>query len=80
MPIQKKTVRNLAARSTLLRKAGVHIKSKTGQRVKSKLSTRALASEWLDDWKDSDDEAGIKKGALVPFFMPASFSTFPHRP
>lgn len=75
MSIQKKPVRNLAARSTLLRKAGPHIKSKTGLRAKIKLSTRTLADEWLDELDNSNDDTDVKKGAEAPFFTSVSFST-----
>ena len=78
MSIQKKPVRNLAARSTLLRKAGPHLKSKTGQRVKVKLTTRSLLDEWFDEDNEINEDiemnndSEIKKGAKAPFFISES--------
>lgn len=82
MSIPKKPIRNLAARSPLLRKGGPHLTSKTGKRVRLRLSTSALIDEWFDndcyheiddvtDEKagDSEKEKDINKGATAPFLM-----------
>lgn len=41
--------RNPVARSPLLRKGGVHQKSKTGQRVQARLALHSVLEEWLDE-------------------------------
>jgi len=39
-------IRNPVARSPLLRKGGAHVKSKTGQRVRARLTTYDAYNEW----------------------------------
>jgi len=57
------TYRNYVTRSPLLRKGGPHIKSKTGQRVRDRLTTHRLLDDWQDEFdKDSDDEFQTKGG------------------
>ncbi len=71
MPKASVTIRNPVARSPLLRKGGPHIKSKTGQRVRTRLSTNSAIDEWFDEFED-DNEKEENKGSIgSPFlFMP----------
>ena len=48
--------RNLAALSPLLRKGGVHEKSKTGKRVQAKLATQSAIDEWREEYQDKQEE------------------------
>ncbi len=43
--------RNPVAVSPLLRKGGVHIVSKTGQRVRYRLQTQSAIDEWLEEFE-----------------------------
>jgi hypothetical protein len=52
----KQTRRNPVARSPLLRKGGAHVKSKTGQRVRARLSTHDAIFEWLDDVERTEEQ------------------------
>ncbi len=45
--------RNPVAASPLLRKGGVHIQSRTGQRVRYRLQTQSAIDEWLEELEDS---------------------------
>lgn len=54
MPNRNRRIRNPVALSALLRKGGPHIKSKTGQRVRSRLSTNSAVDDWLDELKDNN--------------------------
>ncbi|VAW88707.1 hypothetical protein MNBD_GAMMA16-105 [hydrothermal vent metagenome] len=47
-PTATPKTRNPVARSPLLRKGGVHVKSKTGRRVKSRLSVEDAIDEWYE--------------------------------
>jgi len=76
MSIQKRPVRNLAARSPLLRKGGPHIKSKTGQRVRTRLSTSDMIDEWQDEVLDDERNKAKEKGADAPFSLPVALSLF----
>ncbi|MCH9639662.1 MAG: hypothetical protein K0U40_09225 [Betaproteobacteria bacterium] len=42
-------IRNPVARSPLLRKGGAHIKSKSGQRVRARLTTYETYDEWVGE-------------------------------
>lgn len=53
--------RNLAARSPLMRKGGVHQRNRSGERQQEK---RALARE-LDVWTKEEDES-LKSTEVVP--------------
>jgi len=54
--------RNPVARSPLLRKGGAHVKSKTGQRVRSRLSMEDAIDEWYEttesDINDKEQQEG----------------------
>jgi len=65
----KAAIRNLAARSPLLRKGGPHIKSKTGQRVRARLSTNSAIDEWLDEFEDENVKEENKGSNSSPFLM-----------
>ncbi len=54
MPRRNRPIRNPVAQSPLLRKGGAHVKSKTGQRVRARLSTHLAIDEWLGE-KEEDD-------------------------
>lgn len=47
MKMKRPWIRNPVARSPILRKGGPHTKSKTGQRVKARLSTTDALDEWF---------------------------------
>jgi len=53
MPRRSIPIRNTVARSPLLRKGGLHVESKTGQRVRARLSMNSAINEWLEE---SDNE------------------------
>jgi len=77
------TVRNPVARSPLLRKGGAHIKSKTGQRVRARLSTNSAINEWQEEWIDdfeNENEIEENKGSTdSPFLMYYSHMTITNR-
>lgn len=50
--MSKPVIRNPVARSPLLRKGGPHTRSKTGQRVNARLSTRDAMDEWLEEYEN----------------------------
>jgi len=62
MPRRPRQIRNPVALSPLLHKGGVHIKSKTGQRVREKQSLNATIDEWLDERDYKGDE--IEKDSI----------------
>ncbi len=46
-------IRNPVARSPLLRKGGAHIKSKSGQRVRARLTTNEAYNEWMGETEET---------------------------
>jgi len=70
MPKRNITVRNPVAQSPLLRKGGAHVKSKTGQRVRARLSTGSAIDEWLDDLEDDGHNKEQENGEQS---LPGSF-------
>lgn len=48
--------RNPVALSPLLRKGGAHVKSKTGQRVRTRLATQNAIDEWREEYQDEEKE------------------------
>lgn len=58
-----KPVRNHVARSALLGKGGPHVRSKTSQRVRTRLSTNSAIDEWLDEL---ENEKMREWGAKAP--------------
>ncbi len=69
MPRRNIPVRNPVAQSPLLRKGGPHEKSKTGRRVRARLSTNSAVDEWLDELEE--DTLGQEQedgGANAPPF------------
>lgn len=74
MPSKKPPIRNPIARSPLLRKGGVHIRSKSGQRMRNKLSTRSALNEWL---KERGNKHSLKREQKLPFlfYMARSISS-----
>ena len=48
--------RNPVALSPLLRKGGAHVKSKTGQRVRTRLATQNAIDDWWEELNDSQEE------------------------
>ncbi len=70
MPRRNITIRNPVAQSPLLRKGGAHTKSKTGQRVRSRLSVNSAINEWLDDLEDNNLNQEQEKGEQkLPDFL-----------
>lgn len=67
MPTRNRQVRNLAAQSPLLRKGGLHEKSKTGQRTRERLSTHSAIDEWLEDLEEINHNNEQEEGAKAPF-------------
>ena len=57
--------RNPIARSPLLRKGGVHKKSKTGQRVRARLTTR----DAMDEWQEENQEEQLNGEQKLPDFL-----------
>lgn len=57
MPRQTRTIiiRNPVARSPLLRKGGPHQKSKTGNRVKARISINSIVDEWIEEQEENKD-------------------------
>lgn len=61
--------RSPAAQSPLLRKGGPHAKSKTGQRVRDRLSTNSAIDDWMEELEDDNynqEENGERK---LPVFL-----------
>lgn len=46
---KKLKVRNWAAHSPLLKKGGVHVKPKSGQRASAKKAVQKAVKEWVDN-------------------------------
>lgn len=70
MPRRNIPVRNPVARSPLLRKGGAHVKSKTGQRVRSRLSTNEVVDDWLDELEDERQNQEKENGEqMLPDFF-----------
>ena len=70
MPRRNIPVRNPVARSPLLRKGGPHVKSKTGQRVRSRLSTYSAIDEWREELGENNRAQEQENGehTLPDFF------------
>ena len=62
-------VRNTVALSPLLRKGGPHTKSKTGQRVRSRLSTNSAIDDWYDDIEDNETQQDENGEQTLPIFL-----------
>ncbi len=71
MPRRNIPVRNPVAQSPLLRKGGPHVKSKTGQRVRARLSTNSVVDEWLEELEEDKHNQEQENGEqmLPGFFM-----------
>jgi hypothetical protein len=63
MPKRNRAIRNPVARSPLLKKGGVHEKSKTGQRVNNRLHTQSAIDEWLEQIEDETLTQDSNKGS-----------------
>ena len=61
--------RNPIARSPLLRKGGAHVKSKTGQRVRARLTTQNAIDEWQEELNDKREEQNIREQQLPDSFL-----------
>ena len=68
MLMRNRRVRNPVACSPLLRKGGPHIKSKTGQRVRTRLSTHSAVDEWLDELEENNKSQEIGEQTLPDDF------------
>ena len=72
MPRRNIPVRNPVARSPLLRKSGPHVKSKTGQRVRARLSTHSAIDEWLEELGEDNRTREQENGEhALPVFFPS---------
>lgn len=76
MPRRNIPVRDPVARSPLLRKGGVHAQSKTGQRVRARLSTHSAIDEWHEDMQagleeDNNNQEQENGEHLLPVFFVA---------
>ncbi len=69
MPKRSIPIRNPVARSPLLRKGGPHTRSKTGQRVRTRLSTRYAIDDWYDEIEDNTTKNEDGEPVL-PIFLP----------
>jgi len=65
-----KKFRNPVACSPLLRKGGPHTKSKTGQRVKTRLLTQTLIDDWFDEINDNKNMEQQNGEQKLPDFLP----------
>lgn len=74
MPRRNMPVRNPVAQSPLLRKGGPHTKSKTGQRVRARLSTNSAIDEWQEnldaELEEVNQEQENGEQMLPDFFYP----------
>ncbi len=74
MPRRNRPIRNPVARSPLLRKGGPHVKSKTGQRVQTRLSTNLAIEQWQEELEEAnhnqEQETGERK---LPDYYAISF-------
>ncbi len=69
--------RNFVARSPLLHKGGVHVKSKTGQRVQSRLSVEEAIEEWYNSTENEKNSREKKeKEPKAPFLLDDSESVW----
>ena len=69
--------RNPVARSPLLRKGGAHVKSKTGQRLRSRLNTQDAIDEWWDEQQDQQQEETTGEQTLPDFIAQSLLSVKP---
>ena len=69
MPKRPSRLRNPVARSPLLRKGGAHIQSKTGQRVKQRLSTYNIVKTWEEENELDKIEEENGEQSLPDFFQ-----------
>ena len=73
MPRRTIPVRNPVAQSPLLRKGGPHVQSKTGQRVRARLSTHSAVDEWLGEREKDEHNYKQQDGEpMLPDFLYAS--------
>ena len=70
MPKRKSRLRNPIACSPLMRKGGAHAESKTGQRVRQRLSTYNAVNEWTQEVEVAKLE-GENGGKRSPIFFSA---------
>ncbi len=61
--------RNPVACSPLLRKGGAHVKSKSGQRIRARLSTHSAVDEWLDELESRKEEKKNGEQMLPDLFL-----------
>ena len=61
--------RNPIARSPLLRKGGAHVKSKTGQRVRARLTTQDAIDEWREETETQQKEQNNGEHKLPDLFV-----------
>lgn len=64
MPRRNTPVRNPVAQSPLLRKGGPHVKSKTGERVRAKLSANSAIDDWLEEREESEQSDKWEQGSI----------------
>ncbi len=76
MPTRNINIRNHVARSPLLRKGGAHTQSKTGQRVRDRLSTDAAIDDWLEELEEDKQNQERKDGEHL---LPVDFVLLAHR-
>jgi hypothetical protein len=69
MPRRNIPVRNPVAQSPLLRKGGPHVKSKSGQRTRSRLSTNSAMDEWLDEQGENNNQEQENGEQQLPDFL-----------
>ncbi len=75
MPTRNTNIRNHVARSPLLRKGGAHTKSKTGQRVRERLSTSSAIEDWREELEEEKQNQEIKDGEQM---LPVDFMLLKH--
>jgi hypothetical protein len=76
MPKRDRSIRNHVAQSPLLRKGGVHTKSKTGKRVRARLLITSAIDEWLDELEDNNDNQRGENGERgLPFLWIKSYTS-----
>ncbi len=60
---KRNRMRNPVAASPLLRKGGVHIQSRTGQRVRYRLQTQSAIDEWQEEFEELSITRNKGKGS-----------------
>lgn len=69
MPKRNRVIRNPVAQSPLLRKGGAHTQSRTGQRVRSRVSVSSAIEDWQNEIEVNDSLNTNKESENSPYLI-----------